>query len=109
MTDATYNGWKNYETWLVYSNIMADEVMSALMDNEVMSSEPNWAALGRSDFKLGERLYREIWNWWLFSAGPSSDAPLITRGLTFDLMRSAFDRVDWVGIIKNRRGSLTNA
>ena len=101
MADTTYNGWKNYETWLVYSNIMDDEMMSTLMDNEVMSS-------GRSDFKLSERLGREVWLWWFHSAGPTSDAPLITRGLTFDLMRSAFDRVDWAGIIANRRGSLAS-
>lgn len=69
MNDTTYNGWFNYETWLV----------NLWLTNDAPGVEPGTSA---EDFKF---LVEDM----------IEDQIGVPTGLLYDLLKSAVDSVDW--------------
>lgn len=77
-----YNGWTNYETWLVALWLNNDQASYNALEALRTESE--------SDYRKAERLeelVRELYDF----------EPV---GIVADLVNSAFRRVDWVEIIQ---------
>lgn len=83
MTDETFNGWTNRESWLV----------SLWLDNEQGTHERcrEIAAACESDLAAGEAIERAIDEGELFGELPVS-------GFLADLVNGALARVDWRAI-----------
>ncbi len=86
MTDK-YNGWANYETWVVNLWLTNDECMEEACReyaNEALDDDGNHidvAITATADWL--DDMYTD----WLDDLGPS--------GVMLDLLRHALDRVDW--------------
>lgn len=89
MTDKTYNGWTNYETWLVNLWIQNDQALHAALHDEVTSAENLYDA-------------KEALQAWL-----DNEYDLFVEerghGLFQDLLNAALSNVDWYDIAKNWR------
>lgn len=91
MTRNDYNGWTNYETWLVAlwldSEPWSNEYLRELANDD--ADAPAW--------ELGDTL--KDWTNETFLA----DAP--SGGLAADLLKSALSEVNWSEIIESRKDS----
>lgn len=76
-----YNGWKNYETWLVYSWFNNDERLY------------NTASKVAADLKRGSQSAAELAE--LYMGHVKSEAPDTEPGIYRDLLQSAIDNVDF--------------
>jgi hypothetical protein len=83
MTDETYNGWTNRETWLVH----------LWLSNEPATYETarELARTSQSDLAAGTAIHV-----WLM--GDDAPWPIPTTGLLTDLIGQALYRVDWRAI-----------
>lgn len=82
---ATYNGWSNRETWLasLWLNnqwILYSQLLNAKKLDETESVQAEW---------LAERVYEQL-DWYLEGEDAS---------LWVDMLRTAFNRVDWCEVI----------
>ena len=85
MSDKTYNGWTNYETWCV----------KLWLDNEQGSQEwMNEIVLSYPDNHEAATALRD---------GLADNMPDLGATLWADLLRSAFDEVNWREIAENVR------
>jgi len=83
MNESTgYNGWSNYETWLVVLWLNNDEASYNYL--EALKAE-TWSVYRKAE-EL-EELTRELYEF----------EPI---GIVADLVNSAFGRVDWVEIVQ---------
>lgn len=80
MSNETYNGWTNYESWLV----------GLWLDNDQGTHEAarELAAGCASDFAAGDAIKAFVEEWAEISETP-------TTGLFADLITAALARVDW--------------
>lgn len=89
MTDKTYNGWTNYETWLTNLWIQNDQHLYAALHDEVTSAENLYDA-------------KQALQAWL-----DNEYDLFVEerghGLFQDLLNAALSNVDWYDIAKNWR------
>lgn len=84
MSESTgYNGWSNYETWLVALWLNNDEVSYNYL--EALKAEPE--SVYRKAEQL-EELVRELYE-------------LEPVGIVADLVNSAFGRVNWVEVLQD--------
>lgn len=86
--DRTYNGWSNYETWLVNLWLQNDadsyeEVRAEVIDADSLSDA------------------KEILKGWLDNEVEFYLEP--TSGLIHDLLQGAIQKVDWYEIVRNWR------
>lgn len=90
MTDKTYNGWTNYETWLVNLWIQNDADLYATLHADVVDADTLFDA-------------KEVLQAWL-----DNEYDLFVEerghGLFQDLLKGALSEVDWYDIAKNWRG-----
>lgn len=84
MTDETYNGWKNYETWATNLWLSNEEETYHLVRTLVR---------GEPLTHLAARLIRES----IEEAMWGDEAP---ASLGTDLVRHALDRVDWPAVVE---------
>jgi hypothetical protein len=102
MNDETYNGWKNYETWLVglwLDNDQGSYEYWREQAREHWNSAPTckqarqgiWTAEEAAAFNLADQLKEEIEN-----SSPLTDADLFS-----DLLNSALSEVDWQEVAEN--------
>lgn len=98
-TDTTYNGWTNYETWLVDIWLSNDEgtwdmladLVSAIGPRVVSEGEPYEYALSR-ETRISDELSEfvsEYINEYMFSD------TIEPSGLPADLINAALSRVNW--------------
>lgn len=96
MKQETYQGWKNYETWLVNLHLTNEEPSYRywLAEAERISGEASeteqvvsgiWTAEEAARYKLAEQLRDEV-----TEAAPSTEALLYA-----DLIDAALTSVDW--------------
>jgi hypothetical protein len=87
--DKTYNGWTNYETWLVNLWIQNDEDLYSQLHDMVVTVDTLFAA-------------KEILMAWMDNEYDTyvEHAP---HGLFQDLLRGALAEVDWYEIAKDWR------
>ena len=78
-----YNGWTNYETWLVSLWLDNDQVNYEAL--EALRTDPG------SDYSKAERLEERVRE--LYEIEPV--------GMIADLVNASFGRVDWVEIVRN--------
>jgi hypothetical protein len=109
MTEQTYNGWTNYETWL--ANLWITE--GALGDPMGVEEQARYYAENGEDAapsRMGEWLKEQ-------TEEMLDEANLRTGGLAADLLGAALSRVDWRTIgkhytdeaIENERQQTENA
>jgi len=109
MTEQTYNGWTNYETWL--ANLWITE--GALGDPMGVEEQARYFAENGEDAaptRMGEWLKEQ-------TEEMLDEANLRTGGLAADLLGAALSRVDWRTIgkhytdeaIENERQQTENA
>ena len=97
MTTATYNGWKNYETWCV--NLWLTNEPETDEDLERIANRP------LSLYHRAEELKEYVET----LGCESGTEPLIGATMFVDwlypaLLRSALDNVDWQAIVQNHQG-----
>ena len=77
MADGTYNGWPNYETWLVNIWLTNEEGIYRLSRDTALAA--------KSDRQAGDAIKEQMPEW--------LDFP--TTGLAADLTNAALSRVAW--------------
>lgn len=77
-----YNGWSNYETWLVALWLNNDQESYALLQ-EIRSPQV-------SEYHKSERIEELVREFYLGDEG----------GMTADLVNAALGRVDWLEIVQ---------
>lgn len=82
----TYNGWRNYETWVTNMWLNNEESSYALMQ-DILQDE------GVPDYEKAERLESLL----RYQLDDEIAVPCIWQ----DLLRHAFSQVDWLEIITN--------
>lgn len=108
MTDTTYNGWRNYETWLValwIDNEESAQNAAREIGENIAQLDPAeecsmlgadyWTPKNRSawyDRRTGEEIRAYI------DDEDNGILPSLGAGLASDLIRSALDSVDWTAI-----------
>lgn len=93
MTEQTYNGWTNYETWL--ANLWIAE--GVLGDPMGVQEQARYFAENGEDaapIRMGDWLKEQ-------TEEMMDEADLRTGGLAADLLGAALSRVDWYAIGKN--------
>lgn len=90
--DRTYNGWINYETWLVNLWIQSDRDLYAALHANVVEADDAWEA-------------KEVLQAWLDNEYDLFlEAANQTHGGLFpDLLKGALSNVNWYEIVKNWR------
>lgn len=78
-----YNGWANYETWLV--SLWLDNDWASYNALEVLKAEP------MSDYRKAERLEEQVRELYDFEL----------TGMVADLVNASFGRVHWIEIIRS--------
>ena len=81
----TYNGWSNYETWLGHLWLTNDEY--------------NYSILCEA-LKLEAEVYKKA-EWLKRSLSWQLEDIINEASLWQDLLNQAFNRIDWIEIIKN--------
>ena len=96
MTERTYNGWSNYETWTVslwmdnerhsheYWRRQAAEHRQAVPTRQLVA-DGVWTAEEAAKFNLADQIKEET----------ADDSPLKTPSLYSDLLNAAFGEVNW--------------
>ena len=87
--DRTYNGWTNYETWLVNLWIQNNQSLHAQLHDMVVTVDTLFAA-------------KEILEAWLDNEYDLTKE-VLGPGLFADLLRGAVAEVNWYEIAKNWR------
>lgn len=88
MTRNEYNGWTNYETWLVNLWTDGDDYVTELANDERYEY----------DFQRGDALKDHVSEFYLQGSDMASD-------LAADLIKSALSEVNWSEIIESRKDS----
>ena len=89
--DTTFNGWVNYETWVVNLWLTNDEGTSKELDNIIK----NFIGKGRRADKLSNLVLEWMYDYIDKSQGFNGN------GMFVDLLRSAVDNVSWSAIIEH--------
>ena len=89
--DTTFNGWVNYETWVVNLWLTNDEHTSKQLDNIIK----NFIGRGRRANKLADLVQEWMYDYIDKSQGFNGN------GMFVDLLRSAVDNVSWSAIIEH--------
>ena len=85
MTDKNYNGWTNYETWLVNMWLGNDEASDFIARDIVKNGTEREAAEALKECLTGEGF------------------PLKSPSLYSDMLTAAFSEVNWIEIVKHYR------
>ena len=102
--DTTYNGWVNYETWIVNLWITNDEDASKQLDQILtISSYDSSITPQRKADKL--RLLVQDWMYDYIRLGLNVDQSqrLNENGMFIDLLKAAVDNVNWDEIIDHHK------
>lgn len=83
--DKSYNGWTNYETWLVNLWLTNEEVSDATLREIVKHGQ---------DYEAADALKAWVKDEYL---------PDLGAGLASDLVGAALSEVDWLEIVTNHR------
>jgi hypothetical protein len=102
MNDQTYNGWANYETWLVglwldndagsyeYWRDQAEECWREAPSTEEVK-KGTWTREEATKFNLADQIQEEI----------QENSPIMDAGLYTDLLHGALSEVDWHEVAEN--------
>lgn len=95
----TYNGWTNWETWMVFSHLSNDERMYEDMREIVSGYVPGYGYMQSTGIRSrAEELRGYVWDI------VTESETVNTTGIVGDLISAAFydwDGVNWVEIVEN--------
>jgi hypothetical protein len=107
MNNETYNGWANYETWLVglwldndagsyeYWRDQAEECWREAPSTEEVK-KGTWTREEATKFNLADQIQEEI----------QENSPIMDAGLYTDLLHGALSEVNWHEIAENVLGDI---
>ena len=98
MRDATYNGWANYETWLV--NLWMDNEQGSQEFFRERAKEFYAEAAATSTWTQGEHA-RFRFAEWLSEHHEENRPEMPTFGLYYDLLSGALSAVNWDNIARH--------
>jgi hypothetical protein len=87
MTNKTYNGWTNYETWLTNLWIDQDSYATETISNICLGLMGSWEDKDDIDWRLGDSIKDIIEEW--------VDSAEIANGFILDMLRGAISEVNF--------------